>query len=448
MNKRLLKLLVAGLLGVPGWAGAMDVVEVYQKALLNDPQYREAVNTYLADREAKPQGVAGLLPKVELRAALDRVSQEKEIDSQSTSSEVDFTRKDYDVRLTQPLFDAEKLALYDRGKRKALQAELTLETARQDLRLRVVKAFFDALYAEDTLNTYRAQQKATYDFMDQARKSFKIGTVTASDVYDAQARYELVSAKVLQAEVDLEVQRKALWVLAGEPVDTLSPLRKSIKLQPPVPGELQGWLDQAARSNLDVQVQSYEVDIASAEVDYNKAGHYPKLEFTASLDLNDQSATMSSFSEEGPGQNTNESYVGLQATVPLFEGGYVMSRVREAKYAMLASSDKLDAVRKDSVESARESFINTTVGARKMDVFRAAVSSSRDSLRASKLGYGVGVRSAVDVLNAQEQLSQALREQAKNFYDTLSYSLKLKAAVGALRDEDLMQLRGYTKHAH
>lgn len=443
----LLGLFFVGVICIPESSKAMDIVDVYEKALLSDSEYRESVQTYFSTREAKPQGVSGLLPRVEFRASIDQVYQEKEIDSQSSTSEVDFTQKDYDIRLSQPLFDAGKFALYNKGERKALQAELELESARQDLRLRVVQAFFEALYAEDTLSTYVAQKKATFEFLDQAKKSFKVGTVTVSDVYDAQSRYELVSAKVMQAEVDLELKRKALWVLAGEPINRIYPFRESIKLNPPAPSEIQGWLDQASTSNLDVQIQTYAVDIASAELDYNKAGHYPKLEFTASLDLNDQSATMSSFSDEGPGQSTNDTYVGLLATVPLFEGGYVMSKVREAKYAMVASQEKLDFVRKDSVEFARESFINTTVGAKKMEVLQAAVSASKDALRASRLGYGVGVRSAVDVLNAQEQLSQALREQSKNVYDTLGYSLKLKAAAGALRDEDLMQLRAYTQYA-
>lgn len=432
---------------LPSLCWALDVYEIYQKALNNDPEYREAVESYLSKREAKWQGISGLLPRVEFRAAIDRVSQEKKIDSQAESSEVDYLQKDYEVRLSQPLFDAEKFALLEKGKREEVQAGLELELARQELKLRVVEAFFDALYADDVLRAYEAQKKATFEFMDQAQKSFKIGTVTVSDVYDAQSRFEMVSAKVMQAEVDRELKLKKLRILTGEPVDFIFPLTHDFKLGPPQPNNMQTWLTQAGSGNLEVQIQNFTVAIAASEVAYNKAGHYPRVELTANLNLNDQSASMSSFQDEGPGQHTSDTYVGLLATVPLFEGGYVMSRVREAEHAKAASSEKLDLVRQESVERARESFVNMIVGAKKIETLRAAIAASKDSLRASKLGYGVGVRTAVDVLNAQEQLSQALREQAKAIYDAVLYSLKLKASTGSLIDEDLMQLRAYTDYS-
>ncbi|MEE4464310.1 TolC family protein, partial [Azotobacter chroococcum] len=217
---------------------------------------------------------------------------------------------------------------------------------------------------------------------------------------------------------------------------------------PPQPATLKTWLDQAATSNLEVQIQNFSTEIASAELDYNRAGHYPRLEFTASANLDDQSGTMSSFEETGPGQRTNDSYVGLMLTVPIFEGGYVQSKVREAKHAQAASHQKLDDVRKESIEKAREGFINTVVGAKKIETLYSAVTSSQESLRASKLGYGVGVRTAVDVLNAQEQLSSSLRERAKTIYDSIIFSLKLKASVGTLSDEDIMQLRAYTDYSN
>ena len=440
------RLFAMGWLCWPAAGMAMDVVDAYQKALEHDSKYQESLNKYLSKREAQAQGLAGLLPRAELKGTMDKVHERKKIDSQTTQNSADYFQQDYEVRLSQPLFDAESMALYRKGKRTAAQAEMELESARQDLRLRVAQAFFDLLYAEDSLKAYEAQKMATFDFMDQARKSFKAGTVTVSDVYDAEARFEMVSSRVMQAEVDLELKRKALWVLTGDPMAEVYPLRASLNLLPPQPTDLQPWLTQAGTSSLDVQIQELEVAVASAQLDYSKAGHYPKLELTARVNLNDQSATMSTFQDQGPGQRTNDSYVGVMATLPLFEGGGTQSKVREAEYAWVASGDKLDTVRRESVEKARESFINTTVGARKMSVLRAAVASSQDSLRASKLGYGVGVRSAVDVLNAQEQLSQNLREQSKATYDAVLYSLKLKSAVGTLSDEDLMQIRAYTEY--
>ena len=446
MFRQFLLLFAVAWLSAPGSSMAMDIFEAYEKALAHDSKYREAVSKQFSKQEGKAQGIAGLLPRAEFVGSLDRIRQKKTIDAQAASSTVEFSRHDYDVRLSQPLFDAEKMALFRKGQRQAAQSEIELELARQDLRLRVAQAFFDYLYAEDSLKAYEAQKKATYEFLDQARKSFKIGTVTVSDVYDAETRYEMVSAKVLQAEVDLELKRKALSVLTGDSAGRIYPLRELVNFQPPVPAELPHWLEQARSSNLDVQIQLLEVELASAELDLSKAGHLPKLELTARHNSDRQSATLSSYKDEGPGQNTRDSYIGIQATLSLFEGGYVASKVRAAEYSRIASSDKLETVRRESVEKARESFFNTTVGARKMNVLRSAVSSSQDSLRASKLGYGVGVRSAVDVLNAQELLSQALREQSKAIYDALLFALKLKASVGALSDEDLMKIRAYTEY--
>lgn len=448
MTRYLLGLFAAGLTWMPEFGMAMDVYDIYQKALEKESKYQEAIQTYLSKRETKDQGLAGLLPRVELRGSYDKVYQKKKIDSQPSKSSAEYYKEHYEVRLLQPLFDAEKMALFRKGKHEALQAEIELELARQELILRVVEAFFDVLYAQDSLKAYEAQKKATFEFMDQAKKSFAIGTVTANDVYDAEARYKLVSVKVMQTEVDLELKRKALEALMGEPVDFIQPLRSTIKLLPPQPATLQVWLNQAATFNLEVQIQNIATEVASAELDYNKAGHYPKLEFTANAKLDDQSGTMSSFEDTGPGQRTSDSYVGLLLTVPLYEGGYVQSKVREAKHAQAASHEKLNDIRKESIEKAREGFINTVIGAKKIEILYSAVTSSQESLRASKLGYGVGVRTAIDVLNAQEQLSSSLRERSKTIYDSIIYSLKLKASVGTLSDEDIMQLRAYNDYSN
>lgn len=421
-----------------------DLFAAYKLAESYDATYREAVSRVEAKRERRLQGLAELLPRLEVRGSADRVAQSKLIKSQSEWNSVEYDEHAYDVRFTQPLFDGEKFALFRKGGLEAGQAEVEFELARQDLILRVAQAGLDVLHAQDSLNALQREKEATLEFLDHARKSFKGGVVTASDVFDAEARFETITANVMQAEADLYVRRGTIRRIVGQSVDLVS-IDTDAGLDLPREEHLDEWFARAAEENLEVQRQQLSVEIATAEVDRNKAGHYPRVELTARHNVKRQSATLSSFGD-GPGQITDDVYFGIAATVPIFEGLGTQSRVREASYARSAELGNLDSKREQSIEAVREAFSYAVANGQRKKTLDRALSASENAVRASKLGYGVGVRSAVDVLNAHEQVSEVRRARSKALYDYHLYSLKLKAALGTLNEDDLVRVGARPLH--
>lgn len=417
-----------------GTAAGADLVSIYREAVASDAQYASARASYLAAQERVAQGKAGLLPQVTANANLSYT----ELDARFlggaafSGGQRDFGTRSFGVQLTQPLYRPQNWQTYEQGKLQALVSDIQLNAAAQDLMVRVSQAYFDVLQAQANLTFIRAQKSAIAEQLAQAKRNFIVGTATITDTNDAQARYDLSAAQEVAALNELEVKNRALAAIIGKNPGALSAPAEPIVLSRPDPADMTAWVEQAQASSLQVEVQKTSVEIAGREIKKQQAGHLPTVDATASY--SDTRANQSTF---GFGSEIRQAVIGVQVNVPLYLGGAVTSRVREAVANKTKAEQDLEGARRVAVLNTQQAYLGVTAGLAQVTALEQALQSSLVSLESTKLGRDVGVRTSVDVLNAQQQVANARRDLAKARYDTIVAQLKLKQAVGRLTFEDL-----------
>ncbi|MGA1659852.1 MAG: TolC family outer membrane protein, partial [Burkholderiaceae bacterium] len=299
--------------------------------------------------------------------------------------------------------------------------------------LRVAAAYFDVLNAQEALSVTQAEKKAIGEQLESAKRSFEVGTATVTDQQEAQARFDLILASEIRAQNSLNVKRQALSLIMGQSLPaTLPDLRANLQIPSPTPMNAEDWVAQARAGNFGVLKAQADQERARLDVSRQIAGHLPSLDIVAAR----------SRSEETSGATlglpaTNSNYVGLSLTVPIIAGGATTSLVREASALHNEARHKLDAARLAAEQTAREAYLNVVAGLAQISALQAAERSSQLALESNRLGYEVGVRINIDVLNAQQQLFAAQRDLAKARNDTLLASLQLRAAVGGLQPADV-----------
>jgi outer membrane protein len=415
-------------------AGAADLEQVYRDALSYDATLAAARASLEAGREKLPQGRAGLLPSLSLSGNTNWNDAELKHYNVSRG----YNSNGWQVQLTQPLFRWQNWVQYKQGELQVAVAEAQYQLARQDLTLRASQAYFDVLTAQDALAAATALHEANVQQLALAKKSFEVGTVTITDVHEAQSRSDLSSAQMIAADSDLAVKRHALLVLTGKEPDALKGLRKGVALARPEPGDIQSWVTAAEGNGLAVQAAQISAEVAGREVERNRAAHLPTVDLVASYGNAVSSTAPISQSSSGVFRtDTDTAVVGVQVALPLFQGGAVNSRVREASALRDKANSDVDFARRTSAQNARQSYLGVTSGLAQVKAYEAAQVSSTSALDANKLGYEVGVRINIDVLNAQSQLYDTRQKLSKARYDTLMAQLKLKAAAGSLGEEDI-----------
>ncbi|UCV18758.1 TolC family outer membrane protein [Ferribacterium limneticum] len=431
--KKLAWLLVSQLLASPLFAA--DLMQVYRDAQDNDPTFAAARATLDAGREKAPQGLAGLLPSLTLSG--NTVWNKNEISTHNgpTLSKPQYNSNGYQLTLSQPLFRWQNWVSYDQSKLQVAQAEANFVQARQDLILRVAQAYFDAIYAVENLKAVRANKTAIAQQLESAKKNFEVGTATITDSHEAQARYDLASAQEIAAESDFEVKLHALQAIIGKTPGNLATTRKDAELTMPQPSDMSQWVAAAEKDSIPVQVQQAAADIAAREVDKQRAGHYPTLDLVAN-----QGHSKSFLQNYGGAYDTDYQNIGIQLNIPLFQGGLTISRQREAAANRSAAQSGLDAARRGAALSARQYYLGVTNGLAQVKALKAALVSSQSALESNKLGYEVGVRINIDVLNAENQVYVTRRDLARATLDTLLSQLRLKAATGSLGEDDVAQI--------
>jgi len=435
MNRRFVLALLAC---VPLGAAAENLTQVYQDARGYDAQYGAARYALQAGLERLPQGRALLLPSLNLTANTTRSNTESESKNPALqpSFERDINSYGYALTFTQPLYRRQNWLQVDQAEFQVKQAEAQFGLAGQDLILRTAQAYFDVLAAQDTLALVRAQKVAIGEQLAQAKRNFEVGTATITDTHEAQARYDLAAAQEISALNDVEARRRALQQLTGKEYATLTPLRPDIKLAPPNPADMQSWVDLAEKQAYPVLVQEAGTEIAALEAKRNSAGHAPTLDFVASHGYSSRSA--SEVSAAGSELTTNS--ISLQFALPLYQGGAISSREREAAYNMERSRQDLENARRGAALATRQSYLAVINGIAQVGALEQALVSSQSALESNRLGYDVGVRINIDVLNAQQQVFSTRRDLAVARYNTITNFLRLKAAAGGLREEDLEEV--------
>jgi outer membrane protein len=415
-------------------AGGADLLEIYRQAQSSDAQYAGARAAWSAGQEKLPQGLSGLLPSASVAASTQY--NDRDLQFRSTAiplSNARFNSNVISLSVSQPLYRPQNLAAYEQSKTQVTQADAVFAQAAQDLILRVAQAYFDVLLGQDTVLFAQAQLAAIGQQLEQAKRNFEVGTATITDTHEAQSRYDLTTATEIAARNDLELKKRQLELLIGRPAPGIAPLGKRFNLRSPEPANMDRWVSEAGENNLQVRIGRASVEFAAREIDRNRAGHLPTVDAFASY----SDSGTGSGTQGGPGNDTTSRVVGVQFAIPIYQGGLTSSRVREA----VANEDKakqdLENARRTAELTARQTFLGVTSGIAQVRALEAAQVSSQSSLDSTRLGQEVGVRTQIDVLNAQQQLSQTRRDLAQAKYNYILALLRLKSSVGQLVEDDI-----------
>ncbi len=431
----LLSLALAALLAPP--VGAQSLVQLYDSARASDATYQSARAQFDANLFRAEQARANILPSAGLSVGVNRADQE--INTGGISADRTYTTRNSTLSASQPLYRPANLASLAQGRKLVESSRAQLIAAEQDLLVRVSQAYFDVLAAQDSLVFVQAQKAATGEQLASAKRNFEVGTSTITDSREAQARFDLVTAQEIAAENDLRVKRIALDTLAGATNAAPLPLQQPVALPPVAPDDVATWVQQAESTHPTILQARTAVDVAQLETRKAEAGHKPTLDLTAAYNVA-TNPTSSGNSAATVGTKANTGTIGLSFNLPLFAGFATQNRIRETLSLEEKAKADLEAARRAVTLATRTAFLGVVSGTGQVKALEAAEASSQSALDANKLGYQVGVRINIDVLNAQSQLYQTKRDLARARYDVLVGGLKLRQASGSLKPEDLQPI--------
>jgi outer membrane protein len=415
-------------------AGAQSLLELYESARAYDAAFQSAKAQYDANLYRAEQARAGILPQANLASTISRASSDN---SNTALPDRAFPTQQATLSASQPLYRPANWATYQQGRLQADLAQAQLTAASQDLIIRVSQAYFDVLAAQDTLAFVQAQKTAVNEQLASAKRNFEVGTATITDTREAQARFDLVTAQEIAAENDLRVKKLALDTLTGRPGAQPSPLAAPLVVPAPEPVDINAWVDQSEAASPSIQQARTAVDIAEWETEKAKAGHKPTLDLTASYAVTRQPDGNTT---TALGNRNNTGQVGVTFNLPLFAGFATQNRIRETLSLEEKARSDLEAARRNVAQAVRTAYLGVVSGTGQVKALEAAEASSQSALDANRLGYQVGVRINIDVLNAQSQLFQTKRDLAQARYNVLLGHLKLRQANGTLQPEDLTRL--------
>ena len=413
---------------------AEDLLAVYRLAQASDPTFMSAQYALDAVREKVPQARAGLLPV----AAMTANDGNTRADTAFTDvPPVDRNMKSWGwtLQLTQPLLRADSIYAYKESGYLVEQAEAQYAQARQDLLLRTAQAYFAVNVAQDAIGAADAQVAALDEQLAQVTRGVKLGTHSQTDIDDTKSRLGSARSQRVAAQNDLESARADLEKIVGTRIDHLAELRSEVAPPPPLPANPRDWMDQAKSANPAVVAQRAALEAARQDIKKNRAGHLPTLDLVANVGSNYASHSLTTPDDFSTRATQHE--VGVQLNVPLYAGGSVNSKVREATATMLKTQSDLEAASRQAATDAQQAYAGVMNGLAQVEALNTAVESGESALKGNRVGYKLGIRINVDVLNAQQQLFGAQRDLSKARYGALLQGLKLKAAAGSLTEGDL-----------
>jgi len=416
-------------------AAPTDLASLLNEALANDPVFGSARFAVQASAEAEPQARAALLPNVQLQGSVNSTDYHfVTSNAQALPGFVQtFSNWGPALQVALPLYRAQLWDSLSESKLSVRQSELQFSQAREDLIVRVAQAYFDVLASSDTLLAIQTNKQAISEQLAQAQREFEVGTKTIVDTHEAKARYDQAVAQEQVALGDLIVKKSTLRQIVGHDVEDLVPLRDAPQLVGPQPASVEAWAHSSEQNNFTVQAARAASEIAHRETKRARDAYRPTLDLSGSVQW-----------QHSTGQvllpfayNATQGSIGLIATVPLYTGDLLQSRIREARANESRSEQDLEAARRNAAQAARQAYTGTDYGLAQVHALESAETSAQTQLESTRLGYEVGVRINLDVLNANTQLFNTRRDLKKARYDFLVNGLRLKAASGTLEDRDV-----------
>jgi outer membrane protein len=443
-------ILVLAILAMPGIAGAVTLLEIYQQALQSDPLIHEAEARRLASLEAKPQARGAYLPQVTATSNYSVTNRSGPVSFFTESgrvtldAEIETDTFDWNFGLRQTLFRWDQIVGLKRANKTVARAMADYESAQQDLIVRVTQRYFDVLAAEDRLTAIHANRNAISRQLEQAKQRFDVGLIAITDVQESQAAYDQAIADEIAAKRSLATAREYLREITGQYVAELAAPTERLPLNSPDPNDEEAWVELAFDQNLALVSSRIDEQLARDEISFRKSGHYPTLDLVANKRETETETTVSATGFNSVDTVTNPSdTIGLQFSIPLFSGGATSSRVREAVYLHRASREQLQRVTRETERQARDAYLGVLSEISRVKALERAVESNKTALEATEAGFEVGTRTIVDVLNAQFLHYQSITNYYQSRYDYVLNVMRLKQAAGNLQVQDLERLEPF-----
>jgi len=427
-----------------------DLMSVYQEAAKNNAALAAARAQYMARIEAVPQARAALLPNLSATGTVqDTRTSIDSVDTPAGSSSPASSRSgnSYQANLSQPLFNAAAWFQLKAAESTSQQASLEFSATEQDLILQSAQVYFNILRAQDGLATSKAEEAAFKRQLDQSNERFDVGLSDKTDVLESQAGYDTSVANRIIAQQQVDNAFQALTTLTNREYSAVDGMRHSLPIMPPTPSDAKAWVDTAAQQNLRLLSSNYAVDAADESLRQSKSGHAPTVTAVASYGKGDNDNF--GFSNSGQlgspryGSDVAQGQVGLQLNVPIFSGGLTSSQVRQSYEQLNQTEQSREQLRREVVQNTRNLYRAVTSDVQQVQARKQSVISNQSSLEATQIGYQVGTRNIVDVLNAQRALYTSVRNYNDARYGYILDNLSLKQAAGTLSPADLEALAAF-----
>ena len=415
-------------------AWTMDLMLALRDATRQDSQLAAAQAQLRAVQQRLPQAQSLFLPTV--NASANYGQQWSEVNANPT---VSYTSQGLTLSLNQPVFRLANFSALEQSKLAITQVEANVASVQQDLALRVAQSYFEVLISQDALITLRAQEKAISLQFEAAKRNFEVGTATITDQQEAQARLDLTRASVAAAQNDLQTKVANLTLLVGERPRIVYALEPKVVLPAPTPAQETQWVSEARKRNFSVLQSEIGEEIAKREIDKQRAAHYPSVDAIAASSASKGSSPFQ------PSSKIQNNSISFQMSVPLYTGGAIAARIAEANASYEKARQDAETARRAAEQGARSAFLSVNSLMAQAKALEEAEKSSALALESNELGYQVGVRINIDVLNALQQLSSTRRDLSKARYDALLTGLRLKSAAGSLTADDLRSVNAMLK---
>ena len=433
MNRRILAFAIPLLFAALPAAGE-DLMDIYREAQRNDPVIAAAKAAWEATQERAPIARSALLPSVQLSAGANANNYDATVKSDPRDDvNRSYTGANAIISASQPLFRYQNWVAYEQAKEQVTQADFTLGIAQQDLIVRVADAYFAVLLAQFNIELTESQKKAVQEQLAQAKRNFEVGVATITDTNEAQAKYDAIVAQEIAVRNELDNRLTFLRAIIGRPPKDLKKVRQGFVPKPPEPGNLDYWVNRAIEENLSVRFAKANYDIATLEVARAKAGHYPTLDLTGSYNIQGSRDLVSS----AVSSDSRSGSIGLQLAVPIYLGGLVDARVREALALQERARQDLETARRTALFQGQTGFSGVNSSVASVKAFEQAVLSAESALASNVLGQEVGIRTFLDVLTVQQNVYTARRDLAQSYFTYIVNTLRLRQAVGTLTEQDL-----------
>lgn len=422
---------------------AENLAEVYQNAIDNDHRLKAARATYQAQHEIVFQARGVLAPDVRLDGSATR----SYVDSQASDYKVHINGHGYGLKLNQPVFNLQAWYGYKQAQAIDLRAAADLSAAEQDLIIRTAAGYFDVLRASDDLRSAQAEETAVKRQLDQVSERFNVGVSAITDVQEAQAAYDLTVVNRINAENQVEVSFRVLEAITGVRYNRLSTLSPTFPIVRPEPAQPEPWIDQVLANNYGLKSLEQSVEAARQNVQVKRAAHYPTVSLFGRYqdDYTNNAPELVVGTQRFQLRNTDQdtSSYGLELKMPLFTGGLISSQARQAAYEHEAANENLETVRRNLTQTTRILHSQLLTDVERVKARQQAVTSSESALKATEVGYEVGTRNIVELLQSQRMLYATQREYARSRYDYVVRYLQLKQATAQLAPTDLLDLNAW-----